>query len=152
MRDDEDGTDAATLVITTDAGSKIPLGFEGVTSYFARHIANLKHLHAFLSYQSFSYRVERYLEEVKAQGFFTYDNCRFYPRRSIVCGSKEIPVGAAKLRKGNGFIELRKKDRTFLDDVKHRLHLSRWPRISTENDGDVIFHLLDKLFGQRWKR
>ena len=89
MRDAEDGTDAATLVITVDSGSKIPLGFEGVTSYFARHIANLKHLHAFLSYQSFSHRVERYLEELKAHGYFTYDNCRFYPRRSIVCGSKE---------------------------------------------------------------
>ena len=152
MYDDEESREAATLVITLDSGLKIPLTFDGLRSYFSRHIANLKHLHEFLSYQSFTYRLNRYLGEIGQHGFFTYDGCLFYPRTKIVCGAKEIPVRAAKLRKGDGFVELRKKNRTFLDTLKHRLHLSPFPRFSTETDSDVIFHLLDKLFGQRWKR
>jgi hypothetical protein len=152
VEDEEEGREAAALVITVDSGVKIPISFDGLSSYFARHIANLKHLYEFLSHQSFTHRLNRYLGEIGQSGFFTYDGCLFYPRTKIVCGANEIPVRATKLRKGNGFVELRKKNRSVLDTLKHRLHLSPFPRFSTETDSDVIFHLLDKLFGQRWKR
>jgi hypothetical protein len=152
MKDLDDETEAATLVLTLESGDRIPLSFEGLASYFSRHIANLRHLHAYLSYQSFQHRLERYLGELRHAGFFTYERCRFYPRTKIVFGNKEIPVRTTRLRKGHGFVELRKRDRTIFDTLKHRLHFAPFPRFRTETDTDVIFHLLDKLFGQRWKR
>jgi hypothetical protein len=140
-------SEAATLRITVNAGETIVLNFKSRSGRPSENIANLRHLYVHLSYQSFPHRLERYKREVKERGYFSYEGYQFHPPGKIVRRSQEFPVRATKFRKGPGYVELRKKQLTFLDLLKREY----CPRFNTQNDTDVIFHLLNEEFGLRWK-
>lgn len=46
---------------------------------------------------------------------------------------------------------MRKKDFGMLDKIKREVSVTKIPQFSTVTDTDVIFHLLEKHMGLRWK-
>ena len=147
---------SAALSITVESGQKITLDFDeagffyGWNSDKTKDLSNLKDVYLYLAEHSFPHRLARYLKELEENGYFTHDECRFYPRDKIVFRSKEFPLAATDFFRGYGYIEMRKRNFTMLDKIKREVSLTKIPQFNTQTNTDVIFHLLDKLFGLRW--
>ncbi len=150
--------DSSYLYLTLDSGKKIKLSFDeagiflGFNSNKQTDLKNLTDLYIFLCEKTFQKRIAKYIKEVENQGFFVYDECKFYPsKRKIVFRNKEFPVDSSSFLKGYGYIELRKKEFGFLDKVKYKVSLTKTPQFNTQTDTDAIFSLLDHYFNLRWK-
>ncbi len=150
--------ESAALKITTDTGKKIILDFDeagffyGWNSDKTKDISNLRDLYLYLAEHSFSHRLARYLKELKANGYFTHDECRFYPRDKVVFRSKEFPIGSTSFLKSYGYIVMRKKDYGILDKIRQEVSFTKIPQFNTQTNTDVIFYLLEKFFGLTWSR
>lgn len=113
-------------------------------------IDNLKNLYLYLSTRSYEYRLSHYLQELQAKGYFTIDACRFYPDANIVrFREKVLPLASYEFLNYNGYIEIRKKNRTRWEIFTNGFswHI---PQFNTQTDPDVVFALLDKFFGLKW--
>lgn len=146
----------AHILITLVDARTIHLSFDEQTILFGfntdkkRDIDNLKQLYVYLLEKSFEHRLAFYLRELHEKGYFEYDDCRFYPKERIIFfGNIAFPLATSHFLKGNGYVELKKREMTFTDKVKSGLGLA--PQFNTQTDPDVIFVLLDRLFGLRWK-
>ena len=114
-------------------------------------IVNLKKLYLYLSVRSYEYRLSYYLQELQAKGYFTIDECRFYPDANIIrFREKVLPIASYEFLNCNGYIEIRKKNRTRWEMFTNgfSLHI---PQFNTQTDPDVVFALLDKYFGLKWQ-
>lgn len=147
----------ARLLITLTDGRTIFLSIDEQTILFGLNvdkkedIQGLKELYLHLLRTSFHHRVEHYMRELGDKGYFTYDTCRFCPNeRTIYFRNKAFPVDSNDFLRGNGYIEIKQKGMTSLDKVKKALFTWEAPQFSTRTDPDVIFLLLDRLFGLRW--
>ena len=147
----------AQLLITLNDGRRVFLRIDEQTILFGLNvdrkedIQGLKDLYLHLLSTSFEYRMEHYLRELRDKGYFTYDECRFCPEeRTIYFRRRAFPVGTCNFLKGNGYVEIKEKEMTFLDKVKRELLSWKVPQFNTQTDPDVIFLLLDRLFGLRW--
>ena len=149
--------ESARLILTLENGIKIKLSFNestifiGINTNKQEHLKNLFDLYVFLSEKTFQKRILHYVRQVEQKGYFVYDNCYFYPKDKIVFKNKVFPLKTSSFLKAPGYIELRKKDFGFLDKVKREASLTKTPSFDTCTDTDVIFTLLKRFFGLRWK-
>ena len=152
--------DSAYLHLTLDSGKTIKLEvdeatwFHGINRNKQAAISSLQKLYVALCESTFRNRLARYINEVEVQGYFVYDECRFYPsEKKIVFRNKTFHRDSTTFKKeGWGVIGLSKKEPSFLDKVKEQTSLAKSPQFNTQTDTDVIFLLLDKYFGLRWRK
>lgn len=147
--------DTAELVLHLANGKKIEIysksGFAPLALYFRdkpEERMEITRLYQIIASRTFEKRSQYYLSQVEANGYFVYDKCRFYPKQKIVSGNKEHIVKELKWGRNSTYIFLTKKNPSFLDKVSKGWNGG--PHFCTDIDKDVIFFLLDQLFGVRW--
>jgi hypothetical protein len=142
-------------------GSSINLSFNesyfflGLNSNKKTWIERLIKTYGDLSSKTFQLRLTKFENQLDKFGFFIYDGARFVPSESlIVCKGKRFLVQEDRCLKSYGEIEFIKNENNFMNRFKRKLIEetvpSFLPKISTLDDTDVLFHLLDKHFGMKW--
>lgn len=148
-------TEKAILNLTFNNGQTIKISFdeEGIlwNKSKTQEIQNLAEFYGFLSHITFDRRVKFYEGQIEKNGFWTYEDCCFYPRKKVVFRGKDFDVSSSSFLRSYGCIEMRKKDYGILDKIKREVSVTKIPQFSTVTDTDVIFHLLDKHMGLTWK-
>jgi hypothetical protein len=146
---------SAALRVIVETGEEINLDFNEAGFFVGSikdkkvDIKNLEQLYLYLAQCSFDHRLANYLRELEFKGYFTVGDCKFYPRDKIVHQKTAFPLDSITLLKGAGYVEIRKKNQGLWEKIKNNLTV--FPQINSRIDTDVLFHLLDKLFGIRWK-
>ena len=104
-----------------------------------------------LAQRTLEQRLKFYIDQIKTRGYFVYDECRFYPGKKIGFRNKDFHLGDSIFKLGAGYVLLERKDAGVGAKIIGALTLTKIPQFSTQWDTDVIFHLLDKMFGLRWR-
>lgn len=148
-------TEKAILTLTFSGGQTLNISIDEQGVIFNKNktqqIANLADFYGFLLHVTFDRRVRFYEEQIERNGYFVYDECYFYPHKKVVFRGRDFEVSTSSFLRSYGCIEMRKKDYGVLDKIKREVSLTKVPQFSTLTDTDVIFHLLDKYMGLRWK-
>ena len=148
-------TEKAILSLTLNNGQTVKLSFDEEGIFWNKNrtqeIQNLAEFYGYLSHITFDRRVKFYEEQIARNGYWTYDECHFYPRKKVVFRGKDFDVSSSSFLRSYGCIEMRKKDFGMLDKIKREVSVTKIPQFSTVTDTDVIFHLLEKHMGLRWK-
>ena len=148
--------ETAVLSLTMADGQEIEVSFDERPVFVGWNrdrevdIQNLIDAYVYLSQMTFSTRLSHYEEQIRRQGYFQVDECRFFPPDRVMFRNREFPVRSTDFLKSYGLIELRKKDFRWLDRVKRELSFRKIPQFSTLTDTDVVFHMLDRHSGLRW--
>ena len=116
-----------------------------------QEIANLAEFYRYLSRLTFDRRVKFYEDQIKRNGYWTYENCYFFPHKRVVFRGKEFDVASSTFLRRYGGIEMRKKEFGLLDKIKREVSLTKIPQFGTVTDSDVIFYLLKKHMGLTWR-
>lgn len=103
-------------------------------------------VHQNLCKRTLQQRLDFYLSQLDAYGYFIYDECRFYPNDKIVFRDKEFRLSETTLINHGYAIELQKKSLTFTDKLKEQVSLTKIPQFSLQTDYDVICALLYNYF------
>lgn len=142
-----------TLTFYSDLTLNISIDEQGIffNKNRTQQIETLVEFYGFLLHVTFERRVRFYEEQLERNGYFVYDECRFYPHKKVVFRGKDFDVNASSFLRSYGCIEMRKKDYGVLDKIKREVSLTKIPQFNTLTDTDVIFHLLGKHMGLRWK-
>lgn len=143
-------TEAAYLLITMD-DSKIKVSVDQMGIFMPRFrnrkgdIKSLLDMYALLSNVTFLNRLRPYEDQIRARGFFQYDECRFYVGDRIVFRERQFPISESRsgFFRHYGFIQLGEPDGFFGS--------GKVPGFDTRTDADVIFYLLRQYFGLTWK-
>ena len=147
--------ESAYLHIILSSRKKLKLSFDEFSFWMGfnfnkkKDIKNLVHLYAFLAKKTFANRLEHYLRQISENGYFVYDNCRFYPNNKIVFRKKEFPVKSSSFMKRCGYVGMRPKS-GIVDKIIWEMSIINLPQFNTETDPDIIFHLLEKYLGLKW--
>lgn len=149
-------TERAVLTLTFSGGHNLNISIDEEGIFFNKNkshqIQTLAEFYSYLSHVTFDRRVGFYESQIEKNGYFKYDECLFYPReKRVEFRDRNFDVSSTSFLRSYGYVELRKKDSGFLDKIKREVSLTKTPQFSTATDTDVIFHLLDKHFGLRWK-
>jgi hypothetical protein len=106
-----------------------------------------------LSKRTFEYRAKRYIAEMVANGYFVYDEKKFY-KDGIVCSlSGKLPfniISESSRIFNNPFYLQYKPTNNFLETVARVTYGGNYI-VSTKFDRDVFFYLLYKYFKLRWE-
>lgn len=149
-------TSSSSMKVSLSNGESIKVSFDEarIQNWFRSgvkdDIQNLNTLYQYLAQKTFAQRLNGYYEQVRTQGCFVYDECRFFLADKIVFRGKDFKVGSSSLMRGAGYVELRPKAWTILDKIKREASLTKIPQFSTSTDTDVIFYILKKNFGLSW--
>lgn len=148
-------TEKALLTLTFNSGQTLNISIDEQGIFFNKNrmqqIEKLAEFYGFLLRVTFDRRVKFYEEQIERNGYFVYDECRFYPHKKVVFRGKDFDMKTSSFLRSYGYIEVRKKDYGVLDKIKREVSLTKIPQFNTLTDTDVIFHLLDKHMGLRWK-
>lgn len=148
-------TEKAILTLTFNSGQTLNISIDEQGIFFNKNrtqqIGTLADFYGFLLHVTFERRVKFYEEQIERNGYFVYDECYFYPHKKVVFRGRDFDVNTSSFLRSYGCIEMRKKDYGVLDKIKRELSLTKIPQFNTLTDTDVIFHLLDKHMGLRWK-
>lgn len=148
-------TEKAILTLTFSGGQTLNISIDEQGIFFNKNktqqIGTLADFYGFLLHVTFERRVRFYEEQIERNGYFVYDECYFYPHKKVVFRGRDFEVSTSSFLRSYGCIEMRKKDYGVLDKIKREVSLTKVPQFSTLTDTDVIFHLLDKYMGLRWK-
>ena len=148
-------TEKAILSLTVNNGKTIKLSFDEEGIFWNKNrtqeIQNLAEFYGYLSHLTFDRRVKFYEDQIERNGYWTYDDCWFYPHKKVVFRGKDFNVSSSSFLRSYGSIEMRKKDFGVLDKIKREVSVTKIPQFSTVTDTDVIFHLLEKHMGLTWK-
>lgn len=147
--------DTAELVLHLTNGKKIDIysksGFAPLVLYFKdkpEERMEITQVYQKIASRTFKRRLQYYLSQIEANGYFVYDKCRFYPKEKIVIGNNEHIIKDISWSKNPTYIYLNKKNPGLLDKVSKGWNGG--PHFCTDLDKDVIFFLLDHMFGVRW--
>jgi hypothetical protein len=106
--------------------------------------------------RTFNQRVRKYTSQVEATGFYQYGVWRFFPQQkrfSDTASGRTFSVGETKLLRHYGFIEVQDRSEALsaklIRRAKEEMLGGRYG-ISTLEDGDVFFALLNHYFQIRW--
>ena len=144
-------------LLMTD-GDKIRISFDESGFWYGskkkkeEDINNLKEVYSYIAAKTFENRLSYYLRQIEKNGFFEYGGCQFYPNNKIGFQGRDFLLNSSTFVNWGSWIEMRKKNWGMLDKMKRELTLTKLPSFETNEDTDVIFFLLDKLFGLRWKK
>ena len=148
-------TEEVRMYLTMSGGQKVEISVDEQGIFFnsnkATEIKKVVEFYSYLSQLTFDRRVLFYESQIKKNGYFEYDECRFYPGRKIVFRGKDFDLSSTSFLRSYGCVEMRKKDFGFLDRIKREVSLTKTPQFSTITDTDVIFYLLEQHFSLRWK-
>ena len=140
--------------LTMSSGQKVVISVDEQGVFFnsnkSSEIKKIVEFYSYLTQFTFDRRVSFYESQIKKNGYFEYDQCRFYPRRKIVFRGRDFNLSETSFLKSYGSVEMRKKDFGFLDKIKREVSLTKIPQFSTITDTDVIFYLLEQHFSLRW--
>ena len=80
---------SATLFVTLENAKEIRLSFDessflGLNFNKKQDIQNVLTLHDFLSGKTFAKRLQPYVDQIFAKGYFVYENCCFVPGDKII--------------------------------------------------------------------
>jgi len=146
---------SSNLTVTMQSGEKISLSFDestiivGLSLDKSTDLRNLDEAYLFLSKATFQQRISAYISQISKQGYFHYENFRFYPKDKIVTrGGKEFRLTESDFYRGPGFVEIRKQNPGIWDGILRGIVGPT--RFYTETDLDVILALLKQYFGLTW--
>lgn len=106
--------------------------------------------------RTFDQRVRKYTSQVEATGFYQYGVWRFFPQQkrfSDTASGRTFALSEAKLLLHYGFIEVQERSEGFAAKLLRRTKeetLGGRYGISTLEDSDVFYALLDHYFQVRW--
>jgi hypothetical protein len=113
---------------------------------------SLMDLYHNISKRTFEYRAERYLSEMKNNGYFVYDKKRFNSDGNISLDSGKsmfnIRLEARRVFRYPFYLQYKPKGNV-LETVARVAYGGNY-NINTMFDRDVFFGLLDEYFGLRW--
>lgn len=95
---------------------------------------------------TFPQRLEPYEAEIAGKGYFTYDECKFYPGNKIVFRDKEFYLDNLSLGNYGFAIELKQRNMGLMDKLIRANSPFKTPQFNTQTDYDVIAYLLHKYF------
>lgn len=144
-------TNQALVLQETEGGGLISAVISDFLGQNQSKVVGLAEAVEVLMKRTFEHRLSIYLKELETHGYFTRDECRFYPRDKIVFRDKVFALQNTTFLKGPGHIELRAANFSIFHKIKRELTLTKIPQFNTQTDGDVIFTLLDRFFGLRWE-
>lgn len=104
-----------------------------------------------LSVATFQKRISPLLASIKEKGEFSFGGCRFVPPDGIIYKDQTFARNQTNFLRHYTFIEVQKKDANFREKVMRHVPFTNSARFATDWDSDVIFALLDRFFGLRWK-
>ena len=84
-------------------------------------IQNVLTLHDFLSGKTFAKRLQPYVDQIFAKGYFVYENCCFVPGDKIIWCEKEFPIHSTDFLIRHGVIEMRPKNYGLKDKVMDKV-------------------------------
>jgi hypothetical protein len=120
--------------------------FWGSNKDLSNEITELKKAVSEIYQATFAQRLEPFESEIAGKGFFTYDECRFYPNTKIVFRDKEFFLNNLSFRNYGFAIELMPKNMSLMDKIIRANYPFKTPQFNTQTDHDVISHLLLKYF------
>jgi hypothetical protein len=124
--------------------------FIGFTNDKSKEIDALKSAISQIQESSFDQRLSNYETQIKGKGYFSYDDCRFFPRDKIVFRNKEFLISESTLLNYGFAIELRPKNYGWKEWLIRNNSPFKSPQFNIQTDTDVIFYLMEKYFGLRW--
>ena len=153
--------DAARMTVTLMSGDQIVVQEKENSNLFTEIIAHasgddgLRVYHVCEAAQkllkrTFEQRLGLYVAELKTKGYFTLDECLFYPHSKVIFRGRDFPVKETAFLRGAGWIEMRPSHFTLLDRLKRENPFTKIPQFSTRTDPDVVFALLQACFGLKW--
>jgi hypothetical protein len=150
-------TETAALRIHLKSGKKIVLKSEGGLApqllIFRNHTTERQEIldtYLKLSERTFRQRLDFYLDQVRMNGYFIYDECRFYPRQKIQFRNQVFDLASSTFKRSSGYVVLEHKNVGMFGKALRELSLGKVPQFNTQTDTDVIVHLLGELFGLQW--
>ncbi len=147
-------TEEVSMPLTMSGGQKVVISVDEQGVFFnsnkSSEIKKIVEFYSYLTQFTFDRRVSFYESQIKKNGYFEYDQCRFYPRHKIVFRGRDFNLSETSFLKSYGSVEMRKKDFGLLDKIKREVSLTKIPQFSTITDTDVIFYLLEQHFSLRW--
>ncbi len=106
--------------------------------------------------RTFNQRIHKYTSLVEASGFYQYGIWRFFPQQrrfSDTASGRTFTVSETKLLRHYGFVEVQSRSETLAAKLIRRAKeetIGGRYGISTLEDGDVFFALLNHYFQIRW--
>lgn len=148
-------TEKAVLTVTLENHRWVSISIdeEGVlwNKSKTQQIQTLAEFYGFLMHVTFERRLKFYEDQINTNGYWLYDDCRFYPHKKIVFRGRDFDLALSTLLRSYGCIELKKKESGLLDKIKREMSLTKTPQFSTLTDTDVIFHMLSEHMGLQWE-
>lgn len=148
-------TEKANMTLTLDNGQVVKMSIDEQgflwNKNLTQQIQTLADFYGYLMNVTFDRRLRFYESQLERNGYWIYDECYFYPHKKIVFRGRDFEISSSSFLKSYGCVELRKKDYGILDKLKREVTLTKIPQFATTTDTDVIFHMLDKYMGLRWK-
>lgn len=113
-------------------------------------LAFLEDFYTILANETFANRMRHYLNQIEDRGYFTIGKCRFYPNdRVITFDDRVFPVAKSAFRERYGEVTFQSRNSSMGEKLMQGLLIKGTPKFNVSTDSDVIFFLLDKLFGIR---
>lgn len=148
--------DTITLIIYTKSGEDFKIVTQGGHApdvLILKEKTEEKHdiisIYSALCKRTFEQRLDHYISQLEANGYFFYCDTKFYPaEKKIVQGDNAFYLSDCWLEKDGYFIAIQKSKTSITEKLK-----KAWdggPGFTTTVDSDVIHFLLDKLFGLKW--
>lgn len=148
-------TEKAILMLTFNSGQTLDISIDEKGIFFNKNrtqqIGTLADFYGFLLRVTFERRVKFYEEQIERNGYFVYDECYVYPHKKVVFRGRDFDVNTSSFLRSYGCIEMRMKDYGVFDKIKREASRAKVSQFNTLTDTDVIFYLLDKHMGLRWK-
>jgi hypothetical protein len=138
--------------ITLHNGKKIEILIDemgiivGFNKDLSKEIEALKGAVGEIYRTTFTQRLAPYEAEVAGKGYFTYDECLFYPGKKIVFRTKEFFLEDLALGNYGFAVELKKRNASLMDKIIRANSPFKTPQFNTQTDFDVISCLLLKYF------
>jgi hypothetical protein len=124
-----------------------PLFKKNLTAQLRR----LRDAYEHLSAKTFKQRVLHYTNQLRSDGFFVIDECRFYPPDKVYFRDKVFLADDTAFIRHPGCVTLEPMKRTLFGTIAANLTLSKIPQFNIQTDTDVCLFLLKQAFGISWK-
>lgn len=144
----------AILDIIMDSGNKVRMKINESTIIMGWNrdrqddIFYMMEIHEKLMKRTAQIRLNKYLDVRRTKGYFEYLEWQLIPPNSFIYKGRTYKINDYKLMKGKNYISFEKKDKNMIERLGEAWSV---PYFETVRDPDIIFFLLEKEFGLKWR-
>lgn len=147
--------DAISIVFEMSSGEKVQLTEQPtwLSSSKIAKIAEIERIFKIVSERTYQHRMQKYLDQVKTEGFFHYSGWYFYPdKRKILNVEKgrAYSIDAIDMLISYGWIEVREQAESLGQKISRKIKTNLG--INTLQNTDVFFALLKHFFNLEWRK